>query len=152
MAIQLFQPESQIICLITRLRQSGGQQLKSTKQIALLPVQYYPSIGPGIVSNDLALCLVFNLKSRWRPIQVFVRRCFCYWPSIRQKKASNHSVRKTSIGRLFNGIFPENYVSVSGHKNSNFVLTNRRACFSHQRQMSMHSAKETSPKLEPPVI
>ena len=56
-----------LIILITRLRQSEGQQLKSTNKIALLPVRYSLSIGPGIVPNDPALFLGFwktvNLSS-----------------------------------------------------------------------------------------
>ena len=38
--------------IITRLRQSEGQYLKSTNQNALKPVQYSLSIGPGNVPNE----------------------------------------------------------------------------------------------------
>ena len=69
----------------------------------------------------------FQLEIKMRAIQAFVRRCFCCWPSFRQKKAWNHSVRKTSIGRLVSGNVPAKYVNVSGHKNIKRVLTHRQA-------------------------
>ena len=69
---------------ITRLRQSEGQELKSTNQNALLPVQYSLSIGPGIVPNDPALVFAFfsrvinllllgTVLGEYRPSVFFVR-------------------------------------------------------------------------------
>ena len=52
-------------------------------------------------------------------------------------KLSNHSVRKTSIGRLLDANFPENYVmQLSGHKNIQSLSAYTSASLSHQRQMS----------------
>ena len=54
-----------------------------------------------------------------------------------KKKFSNPSVRKTSIGRLLDANFPENYVmQLSGHKNVYSLSTYKLASVSHQCQMS----------------
>ncbi|KAL9988017.1 hypothetical protein ACROYT_G002414 [Oculina patagonica] len=54
-----------------------------------------------------------------------------------KKKLTNHSVRKTSIGRLLDGNFPENYVmQLSGHKNIQSLSSYKSASLGHQRQMS----------------
>ena len=53
------------------------------------------------------------------------------------KKVSNHSVRKTSIERLLDANFPENYVmQLSGHKNIQSLSAYKSASLGHQRQMS----------------
>ena len=54
-----------------------------------------------------------------------------------KRRLSNHSVRKTSIGRLLDANFPENYVmQLSGHKNIQSLSAYKSASLSHQRQMS----------------
>ena len=82
--------------------------------------------------------LVYALATGQNPAgQVLVIRSFSFWPSIKQKKVSNHSVRKTSIGRLLDANFPENYVmQLSGHKNIQSFSAYKSASLGHQRQMS----------------
>ena len=54
-----------------------------------------------------------------------------------ERKLTNHTVRKTSIGRLLDGNFPENYVmQLSGHKSIQSLSAYKSASSSHQRQMS----------------
>ena len=54
-----------------------------------------------------------------------------------KRKVCNHSVRKTSIGRLLDANFPEKYVmQLSGHKNIQSLSAYKSASLGHQRQMS----------------
>ena len=54
-----------------------------------------------------------------------------------KRKVCNHSVRKTSIGRLLDANFSENYVmQLSGHKNIQSLSAYKSASLGHQRQMS----------------
>ena len=73
----------------------------------------------------------------------FVGRGFCCWPSIRKNKAV---VRKTSIGRLLDANFPENYVmQLGGHKNIQSLSANKSASLSHQRLMSDVLSRRNQP-------
>ena len=55
----------------------------------------------------------------------------------RTKKISNHSVRKSSIGRLLEANYPENFVmQLSGHKSIQSLGAYKSASLTHQRQMS----------------
>ena len=61
-------------------------------------------------------------------------------------RLSNHSVRKTSIGRLLDANFPENYVMhLSGHKNIQSLSAYKSASLSHQRQMSDALSRRNQP-------
>ena len=93
------------------------------KQIALL-LNYFLSIGPGIVPNFPTFVSRFQLENKMADNNVH------HWAKTNQlgkflsqavsaaglqsdkRKLSNHSVRKTSNGglRLFHANFPENYV------------------------------------------
>lgn len=53
------------------------------------------------------------------------------------KKIANHSVRKTSIGRLLDADVAENYVAqLSGHKNLESLQSYKTPSLQHQRRMS----------------
>ena len=61
-------------------------------------------------------------------------------------RLSNHSVRKTSIGRLLDANFPENYVmQLSGHKNIQSLSAYKSASLSHRRQMSDALSRRNQP-------
>ena len=63
-----------------------------------------------------------------------------------ERKLTNHTVRKTSIGRLLDGNFPENYVmQLSGHKNIQSLSAYKSASLSHQRQMSDTLSRQKEP-------
>ena len=63
-----------------------------------------------------------------------------------ERKLTNHTVRKTSIGRLLDGNFPENYVmQLSGHKNIQSLSAYKSASLSHQRQMADTLSRQKEP-------
>ncbi|KAK3707289.1 hypothetical protein QZH41_004233 [Actinostola sp. cb2023] len=58
-------------------------------------------------------------------------------PTSKKRKLTNHSVRKTSIGRLLDADVQTNYVAqLSGHKNLKSLDSYKSASLKHQRNMS----------------
>ena len=68
------------------------------------------------------------------------------------RRIANHSVRKTSIGRLLDKNVPESFViQLSGHKRIESLSSYKAPSFSHQRDMSKrlsHSTTLTQPEKE----
>ena len=67
-------------------------------------------------------------------------------PQSGKTKLSNHSVRKTSIGRLLDANFPENFVMhLSGPQNIQSLSAYKSASLSHQRQISDAHSRRNQP-------
>ena len=60
-------------------------------------------------------------------------------------KLSNHSVRKTSIGRLLDASFPKRYVLEWPQKLSKFIRVYKSASLSHKCQMSDALSRRNQP-------
>ena len=61
------------------------------------------------------------------------------------RRIANHSVRKTSIGRLLDKNVPESFViQLSGHKRIESLSSYKAPSFSHQREMSKHLSHSTT--------
>ena len=134
---------SMISSIITRLRQSEGQLTKINQSDCSIAGPIFSKYWSWYCHEWSRVVSRFQSEIKMVDDSSFVRRCFCCRPSVRQKKALNHSGRKTIISRLFNGNFPENYVSESGHKNIKRELTNSRAVLTTNIRCPMHSPEET---------
>ena len=125
-----------IVLYYTTKAVRGPITIKSINQIALLPDQYFPSIGPGIVPNDLALCPAFNFKSRWRTMQVFFRRCLWCMLAFKRARESCPIIQwgKPASVDCLTPIIPKTTWRSSG---STFIIFSayKLASFSHQGQM-----------------
>ena len=56
----------------------------------------------------------------------------------REKKVTNHSVRKTCISRLLDADVPENFVAqLSGHKSTESLQSYKSTSANHQKRMSL---------------
>ena len=61
------------------------------------------------------------------------------------RRIANHSVRKTSIGRLLDKNVPESFViQLSGHKRVESLSSYKAPSFSHQREMFKHLSHSTT--------
>ena len=62
-----------------------------------------------------------------------------------ERRIANHSVRKTSIGRLLDKTVPESFViQLSGHMRIESLSSYKAPSFSHQREMSKHLSHSTT--------